>query len=149
MGTVPANGSRGENPEQPPVDLLGAYECGPHFSRRVEAGFTAGQVSSDGGALLLRGVEGKIKLLGRLSGCFRDARNPELVADPIQAADHREQKTGSTGLHFTRSDFSTAEIPPRCPDPGRHDAFTRTYCRRNLSPTLKPVLYPSLMSFPL
>jgi hypothetical protein len=26
-----------------------------HFSRRVEAGFTAGQVSSDGGSLLLRG----------------------------------------------------------------------------------------------
>jgi hypothetical protein len=31
-----------------------------HFSRRVEAGFTAGQVSSDGGALLLREVERRI-----------------------------------------------------------------------------------------
>ena len=32
-----------------------------HFSRRVEAGFTAGQVSSDGGALLLREVVGRQK----------------------------------------------------------------------------------------
>jgi hypothetical protein len=50
-----------------------------HFSRRVEAGFTAGQVSSDGGALLLREVERRINLLGRLAGCFRDGRNQDLV----------------------------------------------------------------------
>jgi hypothetical protein len=50
-----------------------------HFSRRVEAGFTAGQVSSDGGALLLREVERRINLLGRLVGCFRDGRNQDLV----------------------------------------------------------------------
>ena len=48
----------------------------PHFSRRVEAGFTAGQVASDGGALLLREVDGKINLLGRLAGCFIDGRSP-------------------------------------------------------------------------
>jgi hypothetical protein len=28
-----------------------------HFSRRVEAGFTAGQISTDGGSLLLREAE--------------------------------------------------------------------------------------------
>src|SRR6202167_1821984 len=50
-----------------------------HFSRRVEAGFTAGQVSSDGGALLLRETERKINLLGRLAGCFRDGRDQQLV----------------------------------------------------------------------
>ena len=48
------------------------FSFAPHFSRRVEAGFTAGQVSSDGGALLLRAVDGKINLVGRLAGCFRD-----------------------------------------------------------------------------
>jgi Transposase DDE domain group 1 len=41
-----------------------------HFSRRVEAGFTAGQVSSDGGALLLREVQRRVRLLERLSSCF-------------------------------------------------------------------------------
>jgi len=50
-----------------------------HFSRRVEAGFTAGQVSSDGGALLLREAEGRINLLGRLAACFNDGRSPLLV----------------------------------------------------------------------
>jgi hypothetical protein len=50
-----------------------------HFSRRVEAGFTAGQVSSDGGALLLREVDRKIDLLGRLAGCFSDGRSALLV----------------------------------------------------------------------
>jgi hypothetical protein len=50
-----------------------------HFSRRVEAGFTAGQVSSDGGALLLREVECRINLLGRLASCFGDGRSALLV----------------------------------------------------------------------
>jgi hypothetical protein len=50
-----------------------------HFSRRVEAGFTAGQVSTDGGSLLLREVDRKINLLGRLAGCFRDGRSALLV----------------------------------------------------------------------
>jgi hypothetical protein len=50
-----------------------------HFSRRVESGFTAGQVSTDGGALLLREVERKINLLGRLAGCFRDGRSPLFI----------------------------------------------------------------------
>jgi hypothetical protein len=50
-----------------------------HFSRRVEAGFTAGHVSTDGGALLLREVDRKINLLGRLADCFIDGRSPLLV----------------------------------------------------------------------
>jgi hypothetical protein len=50
-----------------------------HFSRRVEAGFTAGQVSTDGGALLLREVDRKINLIDRLAGCFSDGRSPLLV----------------------------------------------------------------------
>jgi len=54
-----------------------------HFSRRVEAGFTAGHVSSDGGALLLREVDGKINLMGRLASCFRDGRSALLVRHPL------------------------------------------------------------------
>jgi hypothetical protein len=46
------------------------FSFAAHFSRRAEAGFTVGQVSSDGGALLLRQTDGRIKLLGRLAGCF-------------------------------------------------------------------------------
>jgi hypothetical protein len=50
-----------------------------HFSRRVEAGFTAGQVSTDGGALLLWETDRKINMLGRLATCFSDGRAPLLV----------------------------------------------------------------------
>src|SRR5512146_1764617 len=50
-----------------------------HFSRRVQAEFTAGQVSSDGGALLLREADRRINLLGRLASCFSDGRSPLLV----------------------------------------------------------------------
>ena len=50
-----------------------------HFSGRIEAGFSAGQVSTDGGALLLREVDQKINLLGWLAGCFSDGRTPLLV----------------------------------------------------------------------
>ncbi|HEY4050080.1 MAG TPA: transposase [Acidobacteriaceae bacterium] len=50
-----------------------------HFSRRVEAGFSVGQVSTDGGVLLLREVDRRINLLGRLAGCFSDSRVPLLV----------------------------------------------------------------------
>jgi hypothetical protein len=45
----------------------------------VEAEFTAGRVSSDGGALLLREADRKINLLGRLASCFSDGRAPLLV----------------------------------------------------------------------
>ena len=55
------------------------FSFAAHFSRRVEAGFTAGRVSSDGGALLLREVDGKIRLLERLAGCFSDGRMASLV----------------------------------------------------------------------
>ena len=57
----------------------GWFSFAAHFSRRVEAGFTAGQVSSDGGALLLREADRKIKLLGRVASCFIDGRAPLLV----------------------------------------------------------------------
>ena len=55
-----------------------------HFSRRVEAGYSAVQVSTDGGALLLREVDRKINLLGRLAGCFTDGRDAERIAHTVE-----------------------------------------------------------------
>src|SRR6202790_3572435 len=54
-----------------------------HFSRRVEAGFSAGLVSTDGGSLLLRETDRRINLLGRLAGCFTDGRSPLLVTHQL------------------------------------------------------------------
>ena len=56
-----------------------AFAFTAHFSRRVEAGFGAIQVSSDGGSLLLRETDRRINLLGRLASCFTDGRSPLLV----------------------------------------------------------------------
>jgi hypothetical protein len=55
------------------------FSFASHFSRRVEASFTAGQVSTDGGALLLRQADRKIGLLKRVASCFIDRRSPLLI----------------------------------------------------------------------
>jgi hypothetical protein len=62
-----------------------AFGFTAHFSRRVEAGFSAEQVSTDGGSLLLREVDRRINLMGRLAGCFIDGR--ALVGQARVAAD--------------------------------------------------------------
>jgi len=60
-----------------------AFEA--HFSRRVEAGFTGGEISSDGGALLLREVERKLNLFARLAGCFTDQRAADRVEHSLES----------------------------------------------------------------
>jgi hypothetical protein len=60
-----------------------SFAFAPHFSRQVKAEFSAGQVSSDGGALLLRQAERRINLLGRLAACFSDGRAPLLITHPL------------------------------------------------------------------
>jgi len=56
-----------------------AFEFSSHFSRRVTASFDGGAITSDGGGLLLRQVDRRIRLLERLAGCFTDHRRPELI----------------------------------------------------------------------
>ena len=60
-----------------------AFTFTAHFSRRVEAEFSGGRVSTDGGVLLLREVDRKIHLLGRLAACFSDGRSPLRVRHPL------------------------------------------------------------------
>ena len=68
-----------------------------HFSRRVEAGFTAGQVSSDGGALLLRETDRRINLLGAPRGAvFAMAATRAWSSTSCR----RCLRSGSTGWHW-------------------------------------------------
>jgi hypothetical protein len=53
-------------------DLFG-FE--PVERRRVEASFDGGQMTSDGGALLLGRTARAIGLIDRFAGCFVDHRN--------------------------------------------------------------------------
>src|SRR5487761_806813 len=50
-----------------------------HFSRRVEARFDGSAMTTDGGALLLRAVDKKVRLLPRVAACFNDGREAQRV----------------------------------------------------------------------
>lgn len=54
-----------------------------HFSRRVEASFEAGAMTSDAGGLLLRETDRRLNLMARLAACFLDGRNASLVKHPV------------------------------------------------------------------
>ena len=60
-----------------------AFTFEAHFSRQVVAQFDGAQMSTEGGALLLREADHKIGLLKRVARCFTDARNPERVAHEL------------------------------------------------------------------
>jgi hypothetical protein len=56
-----------------------AFGFEEHFSRQVVGEFDGSQLTSDGGAMLLRAADRKIGLLNRMTGCFTDSRQPERV----------------------------------------------------------------------
>ena len=56
-----------------------AFGFEAHFSRRVEARFDGSQMTTDGGALLLRAADQKIRLLKRAAACFCDGRDPQRI----------------------------------------------------------------------
>ena len=57
----------------------------PSFDRRkIEANFEGGNVSSDGGVLLLREAERRLGLIEALSACLPDPRDPALITHTQQ-----------------------------------------------------------------
>ena len=53
--------------------------------RDVVGRFDGGEITSDAGGVLLREVEHRIRILGRLSECFTDHRDPDRVEHPVEA----------------------------------------------------------------
>jgi hypothetical protein len=51
--------------------------------RPVVADFDGGRLTSDGGGLLLGAADRRLGLVGRLSGCFRDARDSRFVEHSV------------------------------------------------------------------
>ncbi len=47
--------------------------------KKVSAAFDGGMLSSDGGVLLLRGVERRLGIATRLAGCIHDKRDPDSI----------------------------------------------------------------------
>src|SRR5262252_4718940 len=61
-----------------------SFEFTAHFLRRVVAEFEGAWTSSDGGGVLLRQVERKLRLLPRVEACFCDQRDPERIEHSLQ-----------------------------------------------------------------
>jgi hypothetical protein len=67
------------------------FQFDPLNQRQVVADFSGGHLSSDGGALLLRQVDGLSGISAKLASCFSDDRNqvfvehslPELIAQRL------------------------------------------------------------------
>src|SRR3982750_620870 len=67
-------------PTQGSADFFG---FAPVEGRRVEAGFDGGTITSDAGALLLGATDRVVGLVGRLAGCFVDARRRDLIEHDV------------------------------------------------------------------
>jgi hypothetical protein len=52
--------------------------------KKVSVGFDGGLLSSDGGVLLLRGVEKRLSLAKRLAGSLKDRRNPDSIVHTLE-----------------------------------------------------------------
>lgn len=52
--------------------------------REIVGCFDGGAISSDGGGVLLREVDQRLRLLERFAGCFRDHRNPQAIEFTVQ-----------------------------------------------------------------
>ena len=66
-------------------------ECNPAYldfpmlgPRQVLADFDGGDISSDGGALLLRETERLTGIIRQFAACFTDHRDPDLVEHPVE-----------------------------------------------------------------
>src|SRR4030095_15911322 len=58
-------------------DTLLPFDLPSVAGKKLSVGFDGGQLSSDAGVLVLRGVEKKLGLAARLASCIRDRRKPD------------------------------------------------------------------------
>jgi hypothetical protein len=65
-------------------DTLLPFDLPSVGRKKVSVGFDGGLLSSDGGVLLLRGVERHLGLAARLAGCIRDKRNPDGILHTVE-----------------------------------------------------------------
>src|SRR3990170_746222 len=61
-----------------------SLEFGTVAGRQVVGAFDGGEITSDGGALLLGATDKAIRLIGRFAACFSDARTPELIEHSLE-----------------------------------------------------------------
>src|SRR3954465_11533614 len=65
-------------------DSLLPFELPSVARKKLSVGFEGGQLSSDAGVLVLRGVEKKLGLAARLASCIRDRGKRERIEPPFE-----------------------------------------------------------------
>jgi len=74
------------------------FEFQGQFGRKITADFSGGYLSSDGGAVFVRGMDQKLGLIGRLAECFEDGRFQPLVEHSVQEL--LRQRIGALALGY-------------------------------------------------
>src|SRR6202051_877934 len=80
----PNHGSIGSATPIMSEDTLLPFDLPSVARKKLSVAFDGGQLSSDAGVLVLRGVEKKLGLAARLASCMRDRRNPERIVHPLE-----------------------------------------------------------------
>lgn len=94
-------------PTERSPDLLG---LAPVESRQAVAGFEAGAIASEAGALLLGATDGGIRLVERSAACFRDSRHAEFAERSI--ATLVAQRIGPAHTQFAEAVCGTIRLAP-------------------------------------
>lgn len=87
------------------------FEFAAHFSKPVVVEFDGEQSSSDGGALLLREVDRRLRLTERLAACFADQRDQRRVEHSVE--DMLRQRVFSLALGY--EDLNDQELLKKDP----------------------------------
>jgi len=61
-----------------------SFRFHPLKQREIRAQFDGGAITTEGGGLLLREVEKRIGIVRRFAACFRDYRDPDLIAHTVE-----------------------------------------------------------------
>jgi hypothetical protein len=104
-------------------------------SRRLEADFSGGDLTTDAGALLLREADRRLGLLDALDRCLDDPRDPDLITHPQRALLAQRVFAIACGYEdlndhqHLRQDPLWQALAEYDPDPGQPLASAPTLCR--------------------
>jgi len=92
-------------------DIQMSFELPAVAGKKLSVGFDGGMLSSNGGVLLLRGVERRLGLAARLASCVTDRRNPERIDHTVEEMIRSRMFAIAAG-HEDGNDFASLRHDP-------------------------------------